>query len=144
MTGAVNLELQDAGLNPPSRQLTLEAQDHAPRASQVTEGFLQTLRKALSIESTPRSIRDHESDLQAASKLHPECPQFWDDYLHLRDRPRAPIESFFYLIVKKILQPPDHLDTIENHPRHKSCLSDWLESIHGALFVESSDSLILW
>ncbi len=144
MTGAVNLEMQDIGPNQPSRQLTLEAQDHTPRASHAAEGFLHTWRKALSIKSAPRRIRDHESDLEAASKLHPECPQFWDDYLHLRDRPRAPIECFFHLIVKKIVQPSNHLETIEDRPKHKTCLSDWLESIHEALFVESSDSLILW
>ena len=148
MSGAINFEsnfeLQDLGPNPPSRQLTLEAQNHAPKASQAAEGFLQTLRKVLSTKSAPRRIRGHEFGLEAAGKLYPECPQFWDDYLHLRDRPHAPIESLFHLMVKEIVQPQDHLETTENHPRHKSCLSDWLESIHKALFVESQDSLILW
>ena len=140
MTGAPGIELQDIGPNPTLGQLISEAQHRAPRASQAWKRFSRIIGKVLPDPAT-RRIRRHEPALEAAIELHPECPQFRADYYHLRDRPCAPVESLFHLIV---IRPPDVLNMIECHPSYETCLSDWLESIHGALVVESSDSLILW
>ena len=140
MTGAPGIELQDIGPNPPSRQLTSEAQNHAPKAPQAWKGVLDTIRKVLSTPAA-RQPRNHEPALEAAIELHPECPQFRLFYYHLRDRPCAPVESLFHLTV---VRPPDVSNMIEYQPSHRTCLSDWLESIHGALVEESLDSFILW
>ena len=139
-TGAPAIELQDIGPNSPSHQLSSETQHHAPKASQAWKGVLATIRKVLSTPAA-RQPRSHESALEAAIDLHPECPQFRLFYHHLRDRPCAPVESLFHLTV---VRPPDVSDMIDYQPSHRTCLSDWLESIHAALEVESSDSFILW
>ena len=140
MTEPPGIELQDIRPNPPSRQLSSETQHRAPRASQAWKAFSHIIRKVLPDPATRRTRR-HEPALETATELHPECPQFQVDYNHLRDRPCAPVESLFHLIV---VRPPDVLNVIECHPGDKTCLSDWLESIHEALVMESSDSLMLW
>ena len=116
---SLDLELQDIRSSPPSRQPTLQAHQHARR---------------------PR----YEDYLFAASKLQPKKGLFWADYNHLSHRSHAPVASLFYLIVKKRTQPPDTLKTIECDPGDETCLSDWLEEIHEALGVQSSDSIMLW
>ena len=138
-----HIELQDFEPNPPSRQPTLEAQDHTPRAKQARKGFSRTIRTALST-SPDRQPGVHEHDLLVACEWQPKSLQFWHDYFYLRYRPRAPVASLFYLIVKLIVQPPHGLDTIECYPGDEICLSDWLESVHAALSARSPDSLILW
>ncbi len=146
MSGTQDIEMQDMGPNAPSRQLTLEAQHHATKASQAWKVLSHFIRNGTHISATRRT-RDHEPELEAASKQHPECPKFWKDYTHLRDRRCAPIESLWPLMVKYMMLPPaDAVVTTEWHPRYdtKMCLSDCLESIHQDLVVDSSDSLILW
>ena len=142
-TGPPHIELQDIRPNPPSRQPTLEAQDHTPRAKQARKGFSRTIRTALST-SPDRQPGVHEHDLLVACEWQPKSLQFWHDYFYLRYRPRAPVTSLFHLIVKLIVQPPHGLDTIECYPGDEICLSDWLESVHAALSARSPDSLILW
>ena len=117
--GPLDLELQSIRPTPPSRQPTLEAQHHVPRRA-----FLR--------------------DLSTASKLQPKMHRFYLDYNHLRNRSRAPVASLFYLIVKRRKQPPDTMDIIESDSGGEICLSDWLNNIHEALSVESSDSIMLW
>ena len=137
--GTPGIEMQDIGPNQPSRPLNSEAQHHASRASQAWKGFLLTIHELLSSPAARRP-RGHEATLEAAMKQHPECPQFRIDYYHLCDQPCASVGSLFHLTV---VRPPNIMNTFECHPSHETCLSDWLESFHGALAAESPDSFIL-
>ena len=142
ITGSQDIEMQDLGPNAPSLQLTLQAEHHPSRESQTSKGLLHTMRTKLLNSVTPQP-KAYELELFAAHKLQTKKARFLEDYVHLSHRP-APVAFLFHLIVKRIVQPPDVLDTIECYPRHETCLSDWIKSIHEALVVQSSDSVILW
>ena len=142
MTGALDLELQAMGPIPPSSLPASESQHPGPTALLTWKGFSNIVRKALPIPGPPK-VRDHDSELLAVSKLHSERPQFWEDYIHLRHRPCAPLQSLFHLMGKNKLE---HGGVIgwECHLRYKGCLSDWLEEIHQRLVRQRPDSLVLW
>ena len=134
---------QDIGPTPPSRQPTLEAQNHASRVPQLGRGLMHTIRSVLPIPAT-HGTKDHELDLKAANKLHPECRRFWDNYRHFRDRPYTLFQSLSPLYIMHRKQSQDVMHIVQWSPEYETCLSSWLESVHAALVVDSPDSLIIW
>ena len=134
---------QDIGPIPPSRQPTLEAQNHASRIPQAGRSLMHKFRRLMWTPAI-HGAEDYEIDLKAANKLHPECRRFWDNYLHLRDRPHTPFQSLSPLFIQNRRQSQDIMHIVEWSPQDGTCLSNWLESMYLALVVDSSDSLIIW
>lgn len=97
---------------------------------------MQKIRKVLWSPAAHRT-KEHELDLKASNKLHPDCRRFWDNYLHLRDRSYTPFRSLSPLFIQ-------NRRVVEWFPENEIRLSDWLESVHRALAVDSPDSLIIW